>query len=83
MKISELKQIINGLDDDLDVIISRDEEGNGFSHLDDYTLDMGYYEGGYRDLEICHLELTPELKDAGYTEEDIRTDANPCIILWP
>lgn len=82
MKVSELREMIKNWDDDLDILISSDEEGNGFADFADVTVGMGYIND-CGDIEIHYLELTPEMEEGGYTDEDVRTNAKPCIIFWP
>lgn len=64
------------------VVLSRDEEGNGFSELGDVATNMNFAKDGY-DGNVGYRELTPKLKKLGYTEEDLLEDGKPCIVLWP
>jgi hypothetical protein len=48
MKVKQLKEILEGLDDNTDIIVSRDEEGNGYAPLG--GIDEGFVnknEWGY------------------------------------
>ena len=76
MKASELITILQQ-HPDYDVILSQDSEGNGFGPLTE--AQVSGYEAKNREVGL--LELTPELKRQGYTEEDVR--GKPAIILWP
>lgn len=40
MKVKELKEILKDVPDDYEVVMSRDGEGNGFSPLADFGLEM-------------------------------------------
>lgn len=40
MKVKELKKILNKLNDEDLVVISKDSEGNSYSPLDDYFLGL-------------------------------------------
>ena len=73
--IDELEQMI---DKSLLVVVSRDEEGNGYNELE--VIETGYR---YEDGEIGLSSLTPELKKQGYTNEDIMEDGSKCIVLYP
>lgn len=42
MTVKELKNLIKNLPDDMEVILQKDEEGNGYSPLSDSTTDAVY-----------------------------------------
>lgn len=79
MKVSQLIDELKKLDPEREVILARDEEGNGFNQLwnvdDNAVIDDAYEETG-----IHHL--TPGLEDSGYTDEDI-IEGKRVVILWP
>ena len=81
MKVKELKQLLEGVDDERIVVLSRDPEGNGFSPLVSVEIDMKYDQRG--ENEIGYEKLTPELIKAGYTEEDVIEGGKLAIVLWP
>lgn len=83
MTVKELKQALEGVDDSRIVIMSKDEEGNGFSPLAEASTENDVYMADSTwSGEIALKELTPELKEQGYTEEDLG-DGEDCIVLWP
>jgi hypothetical protein len=63
------------------VILATDEEGNSFAPLDDIS-DV-VYVAKYKETHL--RELTPELEDRGFTEEDLYNgeDGQLAIVLWP
>lgn len=65
------------------VIMQRDAEGNGYSPL--YSIDdtSAYKATTTWFGEVGFEKLTEELKKAGYNEEDIMTDGQPCLVLCP
>lgn len=80
MTVAELQKILADCNPNDLVVMSTDEEGNYFHTL--YT----YGEAMYLDNEVGLRELTHELVDKGYTEDDVLSDADgavPCIVLWP
>lgn len=84
MKVSELIEHLSQLPPDAKVIISKDSEGNEYSPL------ASLWSGGHAPEEGCpwfsqvgFLELTEELIEDGYTEEDILEDGEPAVILCP
>lgn len=58
------------------VVLSQDEEGNGFYTL--YKVWEGIYDADNGEVKL--RKLTPELIKAGYTEEDVGEGIN-CITL--
>lgn len=66
--------------DDL-VVLASDSEGNNFSPLYELTEDL-YQEDSNWSGNTCPREITDELRQGGWTEEDIMP-GRPCITLWP
>lgn len=85
LRIKDLKDIIENMDDDRVVILSSDGEGNNFSPLSSEIL-IGIYEPYSPDLiyrgEVGIEELTQEFKDIGYDEDDI-LEGERCLTLFP
>lgn len=73
MKVKELKELLSNIDDDYEVVLSKDGEGNGFSPLADYMM----------------AEYEPETTWCGeiWSEEDSidaeRKHNQNAIVLWP
>lgn len=82
MKVKELKRLLEKIDDNYIVIMSKDAEGNGFSPLDELEDSRCYLADSTWSGEIGFKVLTPELKKEGYSEEDV-IDGEPALILWP
>ena len=85
MKVKDLKKLLADCNDNDLVILSKDGEGNSFSPLCDiekYTyLPETTWIGS-----IYIKELTPDLRQAGYEEEDLCPEPEngvPAIVLWP
>lgn len=79
MNVKELRKILKHYPDDMLVILSRDEEGNGFSQL--YDVAEGMYMIG--DWERVYV-LDKDIGTRGYTEEDRAPEgAVQVIVLWP
>ena len=82
MKVKQLKHLLEKCNDSDEVVLSTDEEGNGFSPLSDVERGMTY-SPLYGTTAI--QELTDDDIAQGFTEEDVsdEPDAVPCIILYP
>lgn len=81
MTVKELKEALEGIDESRIVIMSSDGEGNSYSPLSD--ISDGAYEAESTWSGTMGLEkLTKELKEEGYSEEDV-IDGEPAICLWP
>lgn len=78
MKVSELIKRLQKADQDREVILSNDEEGNGFGYLMDIHL-KSTFDGD----STYHEELTPELIDLGFTEDDVSAEHEKVVVLWP
>ncbi len=79
MKVKELIELLSTEFPEDEVVISIDEEGNGFSAIN--CISRSVFDGEY----IYLRELTPELETQGFTEEDMYTgeDGKNCVVLWP
>lgn len=79
MKVKDLIEELQKLDQEAEVILSADGEGNGFAYLDGIEVSRYTTRHG---LEVLHpsdyLELLEELKEGG--EED---DTLLGVVLWP
>lgn len=79
MKVKELIEWLQTEDQEAEVVMSSDPEGNSFSPLFDISNNARYD----RDCgEVGLKTLTPELEKSGHTEEDIGYGVD-CIVLWP
>ncbi len=84
MIVKELRKLLNKFNDNDLVVMSKDAEGNSFSPLSDHSNHIYVPDTTYSG-EIFLLELTPELKEYGFSDEDIYhgKDGQNAIILWP
>ena len=76
MTVRELIELLQQEDGERIVVLSRDEEGNGFQPLVDVAT------AAYRDGDTGIEELTEELREQGYSEEDVMK-GTPAVVLWP
>lgn len=77
--VKELIELLKKEDPDRVVIMSIDPEGNGFGYLHELATCAWDPENREVGLE----ELTPELKKAGYSEEDVFEGGQKALCLWP
>lgn len=80
MTVSELIEALKRMDPAATIVLAKDEEGNGFSKMGGGNLS---YPMMYQDGEIGYPELTKSLEEMGYTDEDVMTDGEGCVVLWP
>ena len=73
MNVKKLKELINELPDDMEVIMSKDGEGNSFSPLSDHGISVYVPETTWSG-EVYHLD---DLKENGLENE------KKSLILWP
>jgi hypothetical protein len=84
MKAKEFKEIVNKWNDEDEIIMSKDSEGNYFSPFSDFSEQI-YIPDCTWAGEIKQRELTPELIAQGYSDEDLYHGNNGqnAIVLWP
>lgn len=86
MIVSELIELLKQVPSNAVVVLSRDEEGNGFLPLRVVEDGMRY---DFDSCEVGYAVITPSMKLKGYTDEDaleIHDGVNcveECVILWP
>lgn len=85
--IRELIEELKGLDPDLIVVVASDEEGNGYSPLDEaFSLGV-YYDDGPLEGEFRSAgdDEDEEIDEDDEEDEELFTDvnANPAIVFWP
>lgn len=80
MKISELIEALSDCDPNATVVLAKDSEGNGFSTMGPGSLS---YPMMYKDGEVGYPKLTPILEEMGYSDEDVMSDGEGCVVLWP
>ena len=81
MNVKELKETLANYPDDMLVVMSSDEEGNGFNELYDVAESM-WFDHGYGDGQTYVLDKY--IGTLGYTEEDrAPSGAVPALVLWP
>lgn len=83
MKVKELKKLLENVNDERIVVMSKDGEGNGFSPL--YFLDdeSRYLADSTWSGEVGLEKLTPKLQNQGYGDEDVLEDGELALVLWP
>lgn len=85
MTVKELVEILHTFQPDRLVVLSRDEEGTGYSPLADVS------PAAYRvqqkmagEVGVIGLEvLTPELRQKGFSAEDVILNGIPAVVLRP
>ena len=85
MKVKEFKKLLEGFGDEDEVILSNDGEGNSFSPFCEIEENMLYVPENEYSGEIYHREITRELENCGFTDEDLYDgdDGVNAIVLYP
>jgi hypothetical protein len=78
MTVAELIEVLQTADPDAIVVLATDAEANSYMELNDVDVDLVIDDDG----EIGLGELTPDLEEAGFDEDDI-VDGEDCVVLYP
>lgn len=81
MTVEQLIDLLQQYPKDALVIQSNDSEGNHFSPCEEVSLGRYEAENGWSGT-FGLAELTKELEEKGYTEEDV-VDGPLAVCLWP
>lgn len=79
MTVGELKAKLNDIPDEWPIVVAVDEEGNGFQPL--YDVEKARWNEKWREIKL--YELTEELRQKGFSGEDVDENLPPTIVLWP
>lgn len=83
MKVKELIEMLQSENQEAIVVMSSDGEGNSFSPVADFgDVDM-YKADSTWSGEVGYSKLTPKMKKEGYSEEDLLTDGEPAVVIYP
>lgn len=75
MTVKELREKLTNLPDDMEVVMSKDEEGNDFKYL--YETEVAHTTIDGRGIEVMHPDDYEDLD-----EEDKKLTVE-CFVLWP
>lgn len=83
MNVKELRELLATLPDDMEIILSKDSEGNRFSPLSDYNADSIYVPDSTYSGDVYDDVWTAE--DASMDEEVWQKllDGPRVLVLWP
>lgn len=82
MKAKELIELLQRVDPETEIVVSRDSEGNGYNKLGSVNVDEYAFRPDGHEVEIGLRTLTKELERQGYSDEDV-LDGTPCVVIWP
>ena len=83
MKVKQLRDLLLNLPDDMEIILSKDAEGNHFSPLADYNADSIY---------VADTTYSGDVYDDSWTADDAVVDEERwqemlksprVLVLWP
>jgi hypothetical protein len=80
LNIKELKELLDQYPDNTPVLIARDEEGNGFNHLNDYGFSH-YTEDGY-EVEVHHPNDIENYKEEALMDGEDYVEPPKALVLW-
>lgn len=83
MTASEMIQLLSLLPPDTEVLVASDGEGNSYHYAEDLSIENVFVADQYGWIELGYAELTDDLRQRGYTEEDLLPDGAPCVVIWP
>lgn len=82
MNVGELRKAIEGVADDVIVVMSADSEGNDYSPLNEVSIGRyHYYPHSSWSGDIITNESHVDEDDED--PEPIPEDAVPCVVVWP
>jgi hypothetical protein len=79
LKVSELKEILNSLPDDTQIVMSSDSEGNSYSPLSGYCVGQYVPENTWSGTFYDETDFKSECEE-GYCEPD---SAIVALCIWP
>lgn len=89
MKICDLRELLTTLDDDAEVIMSKDAEGNAFSPLSSHSGEYRYnadspWSGEITSNEDCDEDWALYGEEGPCDHSDCRwSEGVKAVVLWP
>ena len=84
MTVRQLLELLSKFEHDRVVIIQKDAEGNSYSPLFSAESKVAYQEETTWSGTIKYQNLTDEMREQGFTEEDIASKSDrPAVVLCP
>lgn len=83
MKVSDLRNALKGLPDDMTIVMQADSEGNSYRRLCGADPNGLIMEDGYG---MVVYDNTWDANDAGMDEEEweeAKMEKETCVVLWP
>ena len=80
MKVKELIELLLKANQEAEVVLSSDDEGNSFRIADSVDTNSAFESDGF-DLEVGIKNLTADLKRRGFTKEDCVVGED-CVVIW-
>jgi len=77
--VADVVKRLQELPQDLPVITSIDDEGNGYRFVNLDWIDVEGYEETDDGIEVGKMTLTAEERANGWTDDDIRPNA--CVVI--
>jgi len=83
MNVGELKKVLEGLDDNMELIMQRDSEGNGYSPLSGAEPEAVYVANNTWSGVVYDTEWSAEDADMGECEWEQLKAGPKCVVLFP
>lgn len=83
MNIKNLKQLIESLPDDMEVILQKDSEGNGYSPLSGGDPESVYFKDSSYSGDVYNTSFTAEELDMDEDEWEKMKVKNKVLVLYP
>lgn len=84
MTVQELREMLDGLPDNMLVVLQKDAEGNGYSPLSGVdSVNCVYRAESTFGGKVGYAVLTEELAKAGYDADDVFGDGVLCVVFCP
>ena len=83
MKVKELIEMLQKENQEAIVVMSSDGEGNSYSPVADIGDVDRYKAHSTWSGEVGYSKLTPKMKEDAYSEEDLLTDGEPAVVIFP
>lgn len=85
MNVKELRDLLKEFPDDMEILVARDEEGNGYHRLYETSVNMAVMPKDYGYID--HVYPTPEeievREDLFEDEDGAPEEAERVLVIWP
>ncbi len=83
MKVKELMELLKDYDEDAEVLLQSDQEGNGYQEIRGAEEDSHFFDGDYTNFLSSYGNVDSMSKELDYDVHELLGKLNDVVVLYP